>query len=392
GDLLGCLQMKIKWAFFAILAISFLLVVTSTIRAVNTADIDRVLTKGVLNDQDYKIIDEFLAEAVQELVRTRDLATIAKRRTVILSRKGSQGQYAQRYSEAAYKYIQAGFQEAQSLPEERKTNVTINLLILIDGMEDPRLNDLAIGKLKDQNMVVRYWAVSALTNPAILAGLNENISTNPGPARNIAERFKEVVETSNAETLSRMTRFVANMDIPQSEELLLQIADERIKRYADWTVKYELYDIGILKLLESRIPLPSSSLGGLTATTASLKPEVARRFAQLYSHVVQRYIKGRNAGILNNTQMGHLVSVLVEIEEKCMSRLLGQQQGGIRRAIERDSMAAVLEEHNRLLGDETTPGQLPAKLRFDYGAAADGTNRTVPIPLPDPPQKPVAEN
>lgn len=384
--------MKIEWAFFAILAVSFLLVIPSTIRAVNTAEIDRVLKKGILNDQDYRIIDEFLAEAVQELVRTRDLATIAKRRTVILSRKGSQGQYVQRYSEAAYKYIQAGFQEAQSLPEERKTNVIVNLLILIDGMEDPRLNDLAIGKLNDQNMVVRYWAVSCLTNPAILAQFNENLRTNPGPARNIAERLKEIVGTSSAETLSRMTRFVANVDIPQSEELLLQIADERIKRYANWTVKYELYDIGILKLLESKIPSPTSDRGGLTTPTVSRKPEVARRFAQLYSHVIQRYIKGRNAGILNNTQMGHLISVLIEVEEKCISRLLGQPQSGIRRAIERDSMAVVLEEHNRLLGEESTPGQLPARLGFDYGTSTDGGKRTVPILLPDPPQKPVVDN
>lgn len=384
--------MKIKWAFFAFLAVSFVLVVTSTLRAVNTTDIDRVRTKGVLNEQDYQVIDKFLAEAIQELVRTRDLATIAKRRTVILSRKASQGQYAQRYSEAAHKYIQAGFQEAQTLPEERKNNVIVNLLILIDGLEDPRLNDLAFGKLQDENRVVRYWAVSCLTNPAILVRLNENISTNPGPARNIAERLKEIVETSNAETLSRMSRFVANVNIPQSEELLRQIADERIKRYREWTVKFELSDIGILKLLESKIPLPSSALGGLATTTATPKPEVARRFAQLYSHVVQRYIKGRNAGILNDTQMGHLISVLVEIEEKSISRLLGEPQVAVRRAIERDSMAAVLEEHNRLLGDETTPGRLPARLGFDYGPAADGTKLTSPIPLPDPPQKPAVEN
>lgn len=384
--------MKIKWAFFAFLAVSFVLVITSTLRAVNTTDIDRVRTKGILNEQDYRVIDEFLAEAIQELVRTRDLATIAKRRTVILSRKGSQGQYAQRYSEVAHKYIQAGFQEAQTLPEERKTSVIVNLLILIDGMEDPRLNDLAMGKLSDENMVIRYWAVSCLTNPAILAKLNENINSNPGPARVIAQRLKEVVETSNAAILSQMTRFIANVNMTQSEELLLQIADERIKRYRDWTVKFELYDIGILKLLESKIPLPSSALGGLGATTASRKPEVARRFAQLYSYVIQRYIKGRNAGVLNDTQIGHLISVSVEIEEKCIGRLLGQQPLAIKRAIERDSMAAILEEHNRLLGDETTPGQLPARLGFDYGTAADGTKRTSPIPLPDPPQKPVADN
>ena len=384
--------MKIKWAFFAFLAISFILVITSTLRAVNTTDIDRVRAKEVLNEQDYRIIDEFLAEAIQELVRTRDLATIAKRRTVILSRKDSQGQYAQRYSEAAYKYIQAGFQEAQTLPPERKTNVIANLLILIDGMEDLRLNDLAIGKLQDENMVIRYWAVSCLTNPSILAKLNENVDSNPGPARAIAQRLKDIVTTSNAEILSRMIRFVTNVNIPEGEELLLQIADERIKRYRDWTVTFELSDIGLLKLLESTIPQPSSSLGGLTTTTASRKPEIARRFAQLYSHVVQRYIKGRNAGILNDTQMRHLISVLVEVEEKCISRLLGEPQLAIRRAIERDSMASLLEEHNRLLGDENTPGQLPTRLGFDYGTTADGAKLTSPIPLPDPPQKPAVDN
>ena len=389
---LGCLQMKIKWAFFAILVVSFILVVNSTLRAVNTTDIDRVRTKGVLNEQDYRIIDEFLAEAVQELVRTRDLATIAKRRTVILSRKGDQGQYAQRFSEAAQKYIQVGFQEAQRLPEERKNNVIVNLLILMDGLEDPRLNGLAIGMLKNPNMVVRYWAISCLTNPAILAQLKENLNSDPGPAQTIAELLKEVVETSNAEILSRMTRFVANVNIPQSEELLLQIADERIKRYADWTVKYELYDIGILKLLESKIPLPSSGLGGLTATPSPQKPEVARRFAQLYSYAIQRTVKGSNVGVLNPTQLGHLVSVLIEIEEKCVSRLLEQPQSAIRRAIERDSLPTVLEEHNRLLGAETTPGQLPSRLGFDYGTTSNGTKRTSPVPLPDPPQKPVADN
>jgi hypothetical protein len=378
--------MKIKWAFFAVLAVSFFLVRNSTLRAVNTTDIDRIKAKGVLNDQDYRIIDEFLAEAVQELVRTRDLATIAKRRTVIISRKGTQGQYAQRYSEAAYQYIQAGFQEAQTLPEERKNNVIVNLLILIDGLEDPRLNDLAVMWLKNQNMVIRYWAVSCLTNPTILAQLNENIGSNPGPARAIAERLEDVVENSTAEILSRMTRFVANVNIQQSEELLLLIADERIKRYADWTVKFELYDIGFLKLLESRIPLSSTDLGGLPTTTTPRKPEVARRFAQLYSYAVQRYVKGSNAGVLNETQIGHLVSVLIEVEEKCLSRLLGEPQQGIKRAIERESMSAVMEEHDRLFGNETTPGQLPTKLGFDYGTAADGAKRTSPILLTDPPQ------
>ncbi|MEJ2701144.1 MAG: hypothetical protein P8Z79_01750 [Sedimentisphaerales bacterium] len=385
--------MKIKWAFLVILAGCFFLVMDPTSRAVNTTAIDRVRAKGVLDAQDYKVIDEFLAQAVQELVRTRDLATIAKRRTVILSRKGTQGQYAQQFSEAAHKYIQAGLEEAQTLPEERKTSVMVNLLILIDGLEDPRLNDLAMEMLKSDSMVVRYWAVSCLTNPAMLEQLKGKTDPNPGDARMIAERLSQVVPTSNAEILYRMTRFVANVNSPQSEQLLLQIADERMKRYADWTVKYELYDIAILQLLESKIPAaPSSELGGLASTAAPRKPEVARRFAQLYSYAIQRYVKGKNAGVLSDAQIRHLVSVLVDVDEKCVSQLLGQPQTAMRRAVERDSTQAVMEEHDRLLGSQSTPGQLPTRLGFDYGTTADGARRTAPIPLSDPPARPTTEN
>lgn len=236
-------------------------------------------------------------------------------------------------------------------------------------------------------MVIRYWAVSCLTNPAVLTQLTANIDSNPRSVQAIAQQLKEIVDTSNAEILSRMIRFVSNVNIPQSEELLLQIVDERIKRYADWTVKSEIYDIGILKLLESKIPLPSSTLGGLTTTTTSRKPQLTQRFAQLYSFVVQRYVKGINAGILNDMQIGHLVSVLVEVEEKSLSRLMGQQQSTIRRAIERDSVSAVLEEHDKLFGTETSLGQLPNRLGFDYNTTPDGTKRTSPVSLPDPPSK-----
>lgn len=377
--------MKIKWAIFAILLALFVLAINPNSVAVSTREIDEVRSKGVLDNQDLEIIDKFLAEAVQELVRTRDFTTIAKVRTVILSRKSTQGQYARQFSESAYKHVQDGFNQAQTLkPEERKTNVIINLLILIDGLEDLRLSDLAIGMLQDKNTIVRYWAVQCLTNPAIIEQLNATTSSGSESALKIAEQLKQLVETSSPEIIGLIARFAANVKIPQGEELLLQIADMRIKRYADWTVKYELYDVAILKLLESKIPLPSDAPDA--PATSPDKPTVARRFAQLYSYAIQRYIKGREKNILNDTQRRHLATVLVEIEEKCIGRILGRQLT-IRRAIERDSMPALWEEHNRLLGTETTTGQLPIKLGFDYSTTTTGPKRTSPIPLPDPPTK-----
>jgi hypothetical protein len=377
--------MKEKLAFFAVLAAFFVLAANSSLMAVDTRAIDGVLKKTVLDDQDFKIIDGFLAGAVQELVKTRNFTSIARLRTQILSRKSTQGQYARQFSESAHRHIQAGFQQAQQLrPEDRKTKVIINLLILTDGLEDLGLRDLAIGMLKDKNMVVRYWAVHCLTNPAIIQQLNSGLPSNSEPATTITGQFKELVETSKPEIIALIARFAANVKIPQGEGLLLQIADMRIKRYADWTVEYELLDIAVLKLLESRIPLPSSGLVPAVPTASLSKPAVARRFAQLYSYAMQRYIKGQ--GILNDTQKGRLVAVLVEIEEKCIGRLLRPQQT-IRRAIERNTLPVLSAEHNRLLGDETNSGQLPSRLRFDYSTDPTGAKRTAPAPLPDPPPK-----
>jgi hypothetical protein len=385
--------MKIKWAFFTVLTAFLVLAINSNAVAVNTRDIDAVLKKSVIDDQDKKIIDDFLDQAVQELVKTRDFTSIAKVRSVILSRKSTQSQYAQQFSESAYQHIRAGFEQAQTLrPEERKTNVFINLLILIDGMEDLRLADLAMGMLKNQNMVIRYWAVHSLTNPAIVQQLNSGTTSNPKLAATITEQLGEIVQTSKPEIIVHIARFAANINIPEGEELLLHVADDRIKRYADWTVTNEFYDIVLLKLLESKIPLSSQNTGLPVPTTSPSKPAIARRFAQLYSYVIQRYIKGSN--ILNDNQKQHLASVIIEIEEQCITRLLGlsRSQGALRRAIEKNNLEALFDEHNKLLGDETSTGQLPSKLEFDYSTSPNSPKRTAPIPLPEKPQKAVANN
>ena len=366
--------MKIKGVFFAVLGMFFVLAVSSSSPAVDVGPIDGVLKKTVLNDQDFKVIDDFLSQAVQELVKTRDFTAIAQARTVILSRTSTQGQYAQRYTESAHRAIQAGFEQAQSLkPDERKTNVNISLLILVDGLHDLRLADLAIPWLKDRNMVIRYWAVHALTSPTALTQLESSASSDPALAGTIVARLKEIVADSTPEILAQIATFAASVKVPQAEELLLQVADARIKAYAAWTVKQELYDVGILKLLQGKIASSAAGTG---------RASLAQRFAQLYSHAIQRYIKGTEKGLLNDPQKRQLIAVLVETEEKCIGPLLNRPQLTIRRAVEKESMTALLDEHNKLLGADNTQGELPFKLGFDYGS-----NHTAPIPLPDPPQK-----
>jgi hypothetical protein len=371
--------MKVKGAVFAVLAAFFASATGLSWAVVDTRAIDAVRDKTVLENKDLFIIDNFLSEAVREISKTRDFASIAKVRMDIISRRSPQPQYSQQFSESAQKYIYSAFEAALQLPEERRTKLMVNLLILIDGLEDLRLADLAIAKLKDNNTIIRYWAVHCITNEGIAKQLNTGGSANVKIARLFLERLKEVVDSSSPEIIGLIAKFAGDINIPQGEEMLVQIADMRMKKYASWTVEYELLDGVILKLLDSKIASGSGSKSSDKSAAAAV------RFGQLYSFAIQRYVKGR--GSLTDTQKQQLASVLVETEDKCVGRILGAPQSIIKKAVERDDYAAIVVEHNRLLGDAKQAGELSSKLNFDYGTTSDGRKRTAPPPLPAPPPK-----
>jgi len=376
--------MRGKRTFLGVLAAFLVLAMHSGSEAVNTRAIDRVRNKGVLDSSDFQIIDDFVNEAVRELVRTKDFSSIATIRSVILScsssKTSAQAQYSEQFSESAQKYISLGFQEAEKLtPEDRKLKVKVNLLILMGGLRDVRLANLAIGMLKDKNTVIRYLAVHSLTNAGIVKQLNSAGADNSKLARLIVERLGELVDKSGPEVIRLMAEFAAAVNIAQGEDLLCRIADMRMKRYADWTVQYELLDAAILKLLCEKITSGGSSPPG----------RIARRFGQLYSYVLQRYVKGRDS--LNTTQKHQLASVLVEIEQSCIVKLLEMRQTVIKRAVEGGDYTALLQEHSRLLGDKTRAGRLPLKLKFDYGETSDGVKRIAPLALPEQPRTKASE-
>jgi hypothetical protein len=367
-------RMKLKGVIPAFLAAFIVLAMIARSRAVDTRQIEKVFTKQVLDGEDLKIIDQFLGEAVRELVNTRDFAEIAKLRTVILSKQSTQGQYAQQFSESAFKHISAGLEQAKQLPQDRQFKVILNLLILVDGLQDARLTDSAIALLKHSNQAVRYWAVRCVTNPGLVEKLNPGGTTSQELAQRIAEQLKELVDTASPEVLGLMAEFAAAVRVPQGEDLLGRIADARMKRYVDWTVEYELLDGTILK-----------SLYGKIAATGSGDPALARRFGQLYSYAMQRYIKGRD--VLPEANKHYLTSVLVDVEEKCIGKLLRRLQSTIKKAVEQADYSAIQQEYDKLFGDGTRQGQLVEQLKFDYGANPDGSNRTAPLTLPEP-QKP----
>jgi hypothetical protein len=369
-----------KWIIFAVLVVFLVSVLNSGAVAVDTRDIEAVQYKAVLDEADLRSIDKFVADSVDELVKTVDFTSIAKIRAVILSRSSSskdsaKAQYEEQFSESARKYISNALEAAKTLtPAENRFRIILNLLILADSLEDPRLADLALKWLDNQDSAIRYWAVHCVTNPNVTAKLNAGGDANSELAGKITEQLKKVVESSSPETLALIAGFAAKVDIPEGEDLLLQIADMRIKGYEGWKVEYELLDSDILRLLDGKIPAESTS-----------KPEVARRFGQLYSYAIQRYVKGQD--VLRDTQKNQLASVLVETETSYISKRLKVTQSVVKNAVEQGDYKALLQEHDRLLGDETKAGQLPLKLNFDYGRKPDGSRRTAPLALPEPPKE-----
>ncbi len=376
--------MRTKHTIFAVLAAIFLVLAVNPVsEGVDTKAIDAVRNKAVLDSKDRQIIDDFVAQAVAELVKTKDFTSVSRVRSIILRKKSPQPQYAAQFSSSARKYISLGFEQASKLnSESRQFRAMLNLLILLDGLEDLQLVDLATERLNDANTSICYWAVHSITNAGITEQLNADPAANTKLAVQIVQALEKQLDRCSPEVLPMMVEFAGAVKVGQAEGLLLRIADIRIKQYAEWTVENELMDIAILEALFNKIP------SGRTGKSA-----VARRFAQLYSYAIQRYYIGRD--FLTDKQKQHLISVLVETEASHISKLLGeppQLTVKIRRALERNDYTALLLEHNRILGDKTREGQLSLKLKFDYGQNSDGTKRIEPLALSKPPSKMVSKD
>jgi len=180
----GYYQMGRRYLIPAAVAGSLFFVLCFLAQAVDTRDIETVRAKPVLDSKDLQIIDGFLAAAVQELVDTTDFSSISNARSIVLasstSKTPGQAQYAQQFSESAYKHISAALSQAKDLShEDRKFRITLNLLMLIDGLEDLRQAEVALDYVKDDNAAVRYWAVHTLSNPAVIEKLNSAGAARP---------------------------------------------------------------------------------------------------------------------------------------------------------------------------------------------------------------------
>jgi hypothetical protein len=346
---------------------------------IDTKAIDEVVKKTTLSQEDAQAIDEFVADAIQDLVGAVDFAEASKTRAIILKyQTGKQDEYTKRYSEAAYKQIEGGLAVAKESPDPAKrSKVAANLLILADAMKDTRLLDLAVKSVAEKDPAIQYWAVRLTTDPNLWTKINQNQATAAQLTTKLLTEFGQLAAGSAPEVQVLMSSFAGRSNAPAADEVLTRIADARIKQYSDWTVNYERADVTVLRQLGEKI-----------AAGSAAKSQLAKRFAQLYSFAIQRYLKGQKFVARWDQSKDSLATVLIETEDKCVGKLLGAPQMTIRKAIEAGYAKALQAEHDRLLGTGNQPGALPAKLSFTYGG--DGQSLPAPIPLLDPTAKPTA--
>jgi hypothetical protein len=362
-----------KSLLFAAGIISVFCIFSPFVKAVDSLTIESVRGKAVLDDSDFKTIDNFVAGAVGEMLATEDFSSISNTRAIIVANSAStqpnQTQFAEQFSKSAEKYISAALTKAEGLtPADRSFKLVTNLLMLTDALADVRLANVALKYVDSKNDVIRYWAVHCVTSPEITEKLNNPKAIDD--ARQVIRQLEGIVATSNPDTLGLIASFAGTIKITEGESLLLKVADRRIASYADWTVEQELTDSKILRILSDRMISSSAS-----------KETVGKRFGQLLSYVFQRYIKGTD--VLYDDQKVQLVSVLVETEQSCLSKITGKPRFDIKRALESGDNSALQKEHNNLLGDETKAGEL----NINYGKDAGGTVATGPLVLAPPPEE-----
>ena len=376
-----------------LILISVSVLVTAS-KAVSTKRIDAVrqkalLNKEVLEDADFEVIDAFWEEALAELLLAEDLSEIVRIRSQIFACRGNDEpcQYSVGFIASAKKHLTSAFDEVQSWEaDQRKIWVERNLIILTAQLANAELVEFGMRMIGHENTTVRYWAVKALTNSGIVRYLNSpDFSDAELAVRIIGQLETTVNKETHPEIISLIATFAGQVDEPLAEQLFTKIVDLRTQAYENWTVKYELMDAKLLISLGNEI---------LSQESQQTRAELGRKFAQLYSYVMQRYILGE--GVLNDASKQQLASVLVEVEQSVLGRPLGITQSTIRKffekmltkkTVEQKDYSALEREHDSLLGSAAGKGYLPVALNFDYGKNPDNTAKTSPKKLGPPPSK-----
>ncbi len=339
----------------------------------DTEEIDRVREQAVkgedLGDFDLRVIDVFADQAVEELILTQNLQESNSIRKAIVDRMGIRADsvYNKAYVDAILKYLTPA---VETLSEKDLTEQDIriqrDIMILCAKMGDVRFTPFAVDWLSHTDTTVRYWAVRAISEPVVVDAIT-GAGADTDLRQSILDGLNTLLEKENeGEVLRLVTLLASRLKGQEAVDILTAIADKRLEAYRAWNVDFDYLEITLLQVMADTMKSQSGSVSSL-----------GWRFGQLYSYVIQRYLKGKEN--FSEAMVDRLEAVIVTIEQQAVTRALGRSVNTIKAAVEKGGQT-LKQEHDALLGAGQSSGQLAADLGYSYP-----NNSKAPAELPDRP-------
>jgi hypothetical protein len=322
------------------------------------------------------VIGDFWGKSMDVMMLSEDADKMVELRLELKKYKGSDhlSFYASAYQKAAKEHLKVATDTVGKWEEGvKKARVERNLMILATEIGSVGLVDLALPKLSNKDPMVRHWAVRSLTSKDIIDQSKEDVNRDEKRTAQIIAGLEEYLKTTPDTTpLSFVINFAGEMNTADSRRLLSGMADRRIDAYMKWTVTDEQIDTDILKNL--------GSLAGKTSNPAE-KQELLGRFGQLYACVLGRFLQGEKVPGVSRER---LISVIIEVEDKILAKEVAGWGSKFRADISTNK--PLNDDYSLLFGSNGQPGELAAKMNFDYGKDSAGKPLIVPKLLPSPPQ------
>jgi len=327
------------------------------------------------------VISKFWSTALDQMMLSDSSRDCVETRRQLAGQKGIEylSHYATTYVAEAKSAIETAFSDAQRMenPQQRQM-IERNLMILTGELKSPDLASLALQRLDAEDDVTRYWAFKAVTDSSVIEQLTSDVTGDEKTTEAILTGFKTraSIETQ-AEIQKMVIRFCMAIDDPLARDILLLIAESRIKVYRDWTVSDAILDTSLL-----------TALGNVAMLRQDPDKKVfGCKFAELYATTIQRYLKGKDA--LSKEEVGQLLTVIAEVDQTVLGKTMGIKTG-ILPALK--SKRGLEREYETLFGDRMRSGLLAEKFKFDYGKDDSGKPITAPQELGPMPEKPTEQD
>ncbi len=372
------MDVKMKHLLFGLILV---FLIAPGLYAIDVTDIEEVRLRtenslSELQSSDRSLISEFWDNALNIMLISEDVHEIVQIRRQLEEQKGSKPLffYASTYISAAREHLQQAFENVQRIEDaEKRQLLEQNLMILTAQLKSPELTEFALKRLDAKDSIIRYWAVKAVTNSGVIQILSSEGVTNDEAKEAILNGLKtRLVSERQPDILIMIIKYAAAMDHPTSHQILLAIADERIKSYVNWSVDNEVVDTKLLIAMGNM---------ALIQEDTEVKKSFARKFAQLYSLIFQRYLSGRE--VLSDNQIDQVVTVILEVNQMILAKMLNVPKTSVPKAIQMNR--GLEREYETIFGDRLRLGDLSTLYQFDYGKDASGKAVTEPPKLPAPP-------